>query len=318
MPGFKGKTCEVIEHGKVMVTTGFPYSSGVHTEIVDLNDPDFSCPDLPDFPQKIKDGGGGLLREDLALICGGWNGTSVGDCYCLGTDKQWVLHDTGLQEPRFHGGYGNVVIDEKLWKSGGLNSNSSELVGGLKSVSSTDLPQAMYAHCSIKINDSVILVTGGKSRNPGNQTYFHNFKTGFWSDGPELNQSRFQHGCKSFYIGNDLILVVAGGFGTKGMLKSVEFLNVNKLEEGWITPKNTELPIAMAEFSLVMSLNKKSIFAIGGDDGSARDDILELNCDKSDFESCSWKTSPSKLKYAREDHVALLIPDSFVNELCKN
>ena len=115
---------------------------------------------------------------------------------------------------------------------------------------------------------------------------------------------------------NEKTLVVAGGFGDGGKLKSVEFLNLEHEDKGWHSGTTTDLPEAMAEFSMVPSLDQKSVFAIGGDDGGKRNEILELSCDGTNVDSCNWENSPTSLKHPREDLVALLIPDSLVDELC--
>ena len=297
------------------MATGLPYENGRKTEILDLGDPTFECTGLQDYPMNVKDGGGGLLKDNVPLICGGYNGSEIGECFKL-VNKTWSPMQDGMQEARYHAGYGNVVINESLWKSGGMNTSTSELIDGKSSRSYQDLPEAMHAHCSIKINDSVILVTGGNSGSAKNQTFYHDFKNGKWSNGPALNHARYMHACKSFNLDGKMHLVVAGGFGVAGKLKSVEFLSMESADKGWFSGTTTDLPEAMAEFSMVHSLNQKSLFAIGGDDGGKRNAILELECEGSTVDSCNWDTSETKLKYAREDLVAYLIPDSLVDELC--
>ena len=160
------------------------------------------------------------------------------------------------------------------------------------------------------------MVTGGNSGNPNNKTYYHNFKTGLWTDGPELHNARYMHACKCFYINGEKTLIVAGGFGDGGKLKSVEFLSLEHENKGWHSGTTTDLPEAMAEFSMVPSLDQKSVFAIGGDDGGKRNEILELSCDGTNVDSCNWENCATTLKHPREDLVALLIPDSLVDELC--
>lgn len=303
-----------------------PYEDGRKTEIVDLSDPTFECTGLPDYPLNTKFGGGGLLANNTPIICGGYNGTDIGECFKL-IDKKWNPMEDMMNEARNHAGYGNVVVNESLWKSGGVKffggekffdklQNSSELINGNTSLKYSDLPEAMYAHCSIQINDSVILVTGGNSGNANKKTYYHNFKNGEWSDGPELLNARYMHACKSFYLNNEKTLVVAGGIGDEGKLKSVEFLSLEHEDKGWYSGNTTDLPEAMAEFSMVPSLDHKSVFAVGVVVGGKRDCILELSCDGTNLDSCNWENSPTKLKHPRENLVALLIPDSLVDELC--
>jgi len=302
------------------VTTGLPYESGIHTEILDLTDPDFKCTGLPDYPLQIKDGGGALIKDDMLLVCGGYDATSNGidECYSLSTDATWSKMDQGLEEARFHAGYGSIVVNESLWNSGGELTKTSELVNGLSSVKTSDLPEIMFAHCAIQINDSVILVTGGKRNVSSANTYFHDFETGQWSDGPTMTYPRYLHGCKSFMLNGDQILIVAGGDGPNGKLKEVEFLNMNNLEQGWIQGRTASLPEALAEFPMVTSINGENVFIIGGDNGGKSGEILKLECSGKDLDTCGWRTSKSQLTHKREDHVAVLIPDTLVKELCNN
>ena len=159
--GFRGKTCNETHKGRVLIATGLPYENGRKTEIVDLSDPTFECQGLPDYPLNTKDGGGGLLANNTPIICGGYNGTEIGECFKL-IDKKWNPMKDSMKEARYHAGYGNVVINESLWKSGGMNTSTSELINGKTSLKSSDLPQAMYAHCSIqvRISTSWLLIIG--------------------------------------------------------------------------------------------------------------------------------------------------------------
>ena len=43
---------------KVLVATGWPFENGITTEIIDLNNPRFSCHDLPPLPYKVAAGAG--------------------------------------------------------------------------------------------------------------------------------------------------------------------------------------------------------------------------------------------------------------------
>ena len=209
---------------------------------------------------------------------------------------------------RSHAGYGsvNIVIDEFLWNLGGNLNN------GLKSV-------AIFAHCSIQINDSFILVTGGKKPQSSDKTYFHNFQTGQWSLAPKMNRARFLHGCAKFTIKNEMILVVAGGVDSNAIFNEVEFLNMDNIGEGWVAVTKP-LPQGVDEFLMVTSLDGKSVFAIGGNNGQETGDIQESHNLREDFPNDLDLFPTCRLQASLTFHhnVALLIPDSLVIELCKN
>ena len=56
----------------LLVTSGAPLNEQTQkTEIIDLIHPDHQCPALADFPVQIENSVGGLLKNSVAVICGG-------------------------------------------------------------------------------------------------------------------------------------------------------------------------------------------------------------------------------------------------------
>ena len=56
----------------LLVTSGAPLNDQTQkTEIIDLIHPDHQCPALADFPVQIENSVGGLLKNSVAVICGG-------------------------------------------------------------------------------------------------------------------------------------------------------------------------------------------------------------------------------------------------------
>ena len=72
-----------------------------------------------------------------------------------------------LKKNRGSSSRGNVVLDGKLYISGGISTRkpqkSPELISSKTSISGPTLPQILFGHCTIKLNDSTILITGGSS-----------------------------------------------------------------------------------------------------------------------------------------------------------
>ena len=54
----------------VLIISGYPYSNGRKTEVLDLKNYKFTCPGLPDYPIKMAYGVGGMIGN-VPLICGG-------------------------------------------------------------------------------------------------------------------------------------------------------------------------------------------------------------------------------------------------------
>ena len=55
--------------GKILVTTGWPYTNGLKSEVIDLIDSEAICEPLPDFPTEIQRGTDGLLQNEIPIVC---------------------------------------------------------------------------------------------------------------------------------------------------------------------------------------------------------------------------------------------------------
>ena len=69
----------------MLVTTGFPYSNGIHSEVIDIHNDDSTCTDLFDAPYEMEGGTGGFTENfwNYVLICGGSksNGDDSSECW---------------------------------------------------------------------------------------------------------------------------------------------------------------------------------------------------------------------------------------------
>ena len=71
----------------------------------------------------------------------------------------------------------------------------------------------------------------------------------------------------------------------------------------------------MDDFPLVST--SKGILAVGGWDGSYKNEIFQLKCPEGhEVSDCRWVEFPQKLKFARYSHVVIPLPASY--ELCNN
>ena len=115
---------------KLLVTTGYPYENGSHSEMINLANPNVTCSPPPNYTIKVERAFSGLINLfgtlhnfTLPLICGGmyrnysnsdyYEGQT--DCYILGDDKIVAQ----LLQPRSAGA--SVVLNNNiLWITGGL------------------------------------------------------------------------------------------------------------------------------------------------------------------------------------------------------
>ena len=72
--------------GKLLVATGFPLSNGKHIEVIDILNPNVICEPKQNYPLEVYGATGNLIRNNIPLICGGWDGTNniVFQCYIIG------------------------------------------------------------------------------------------------------------------------------------------------------------------------------------------------------------------------------------------
>ena len=115
---------------KLLVTTGYPYENGSHSEMINLANSNVTCSSPPNYTIKVERAFSGLINLfgtlhnfTLPLICGGMHRNYSNsnyyegqtDCYILGDDKIVAQ----LLQPRSAGA--SVVLNNNvLWITGGL------------------------------------------------------------------------------------------------------------------------------------------------------------------------------------------------------
>ena len=223
--------------GEIAAPSGPSGISCNSTKIIDLQNDDFVC-NLPDYPVKMQAGIGGIVEDDIPLICGGYwkRGRSIYECFKL-VDKSWEIADV-LETDKVFMGTGNVVINKKLLLSGGYDGDSvSDKMSLMDTISSTiklkDMPKAISDHCIVKLDQSKILLIGGNDDNgKRSETLIFNLENQQWSDGPRMRQKRRSHGCVKGNLNGKPIIWVTGGYA-ENRLKSTEYLDLENLNQGW-------------------------------------------------------------------------------------
>ena len=223
-----------------------------------------------------------------------------------------------------------MISPETLWITGGEDpqpTGTSEFVtlsnNGLIVEDGPKLPIDVLGHCMIAINDSatsiedqIIMMIGGY--NPymleTNKTFFYHALTG-WYVGPPLNYARRVHACGVLKLQDEKrYVVVSGGASDQNpsVQQSVEMLNLDNIEHGFVSYPSLSLPKPLYAHSMVSTGN--SVFVLGGIEGKnvnqQSEDIFEL---QSDNNGLSWKKLDQKLKHGRSNMVAMMIPDYLAN-----
>ena len=173
----------------------------------------------------------------VPIICGGLNGDK-------GTIYSCYNYKNGQYEPivkmNFARRFASALeVNDTLWISGGMDGDevlqTTEMVG-TEAKFSQNLPMKMAGHCTTKVNETTALISGGYDGTYLADTFFINFETMSISNGPNLNESRYGHGCAMFHHFGKRIAVVAGGFNGEG-LDSAEFLHLDENVYTWIKGK---------------------------------------------------------------------------------
>ena len=231
---------------KVLVITGDPADDGKKTEVIDLDDPNFSCTKIDDFPMSLAYATGGLVHA-TPIVCGGYSYTTNSyskDCYTLTGSGKW--HKDGIATlntfTRFAAS-GALVMNDKHVITGGTWNGTylSSIVLVSPNASSRILPirlrNGMYGSCHVLWDDNTILVIGGTTRNKYymRETYFIHMGNNTIEDGPNLTLGRYHHGCQEMIIDDQDCIVVTGGYGA---LNSTEILVKSNLTNGWVLGEN--------------------------------------------------------------------------------
>jgi len=313
---------------KILIATGSPFDAGRNSEIVDVEDSSFRCTNIEQFPIKLTGATGGLMNGQTPFICGGEasiNGewTYSNDCYQLKEAGSWAKDQRAtLTTARGWAGSGTVVLNNNLLLTGGSNENRLSSIEMLSpnttaQTLSVQLPTGFYGHCQVPWDSEKFFVIGGFGSRDRVKSYFINVKTNQRTNGPSLNTARNGHACGELEVNGKTFIIVTGGWnGYYNYPRSTEVLDKNNVGQGWQKVNNFDLPVHKRYFQMVSSPDKKALYAIGGYGSRNRNSIYKFHC-PGDINTCRWTKSETTLRFGRYDFVAIPIPDSLAEKLCK-
>ena len=101
----------------------------------------------------------------------------------------------------FLGGLGAVVVEDSM----------EYFSQGHWTALKAKLPVPLFGHCHVKINETTIMIIGGKTTNNDilNKTWYFNLIDQTFTNGPGLNYPRYYHGCT--YDPDAALVIVFGG-----------------------------------------------------------------------------------------------------------
>ena len=286
-----------------------------NVEIIDLISLNSSCSNLPNFPYKVERVQGELGHNGSPFICGGM--PSKTECHAFENDV-WVEGDSLTQ-----GGYDFAMIRAPFQNQSvsliltggntlsGVEFNRTEvMVGGKWETMPFPLPVTINNHCMVRYEEnSVMVISGQQNRVNSDKTFILSPDATEWTEGPKLITSRGFHSCarisKSDGSSEKSIIVVGGNIGNSltALLTSVEILDEGASK--WRT--GPELPKAICCGALVEHPDG-GVVLIGGKSGTSSylDSLYYLA-----HSGAAWELLPQKLKIARGQHTAFLVPASY-------
>ena len=176
----------------MVIASGFPRNDARRTETFKWpNDDNFTC-DLPDHPVEIN-GAVPVILEENYYSCGGFPETA--QCFNILTGDEApfnLLHKRA--------GASSVTTNDTVFVLGGW-TRSNDLAS--YETISTDfvqtegvLPFTWSNGGSTLINSTTILLAGGRQDGTRTaKTWFFNFETEEWTQGPSMIEERYSFGC---------------------------------------------------------------------------------------------------------------------------
>ena len=70
---------------------GSPYYNSRYSEVIDFNNDNSVCSKLSNTPYYFQSGTGGLIKDNLPIACGGYNGDYLDKCFVPGTSTSITM-----------------------------------------------------------------------------------------------------------------------------------------------------------------------------------------------------------------------------------
>jgi N-acetylneuraminic acid mutarotase len=263
----------------------------------------------------------GMKKNDLPIICGGWNGTHQSRCYFL--DKNLWKSTFEMTKPTAGGSFVQSpfgIKSHQLVSIGGVfaNYDRSKNVEVLTDKGwerqPYELPVGLYGLCTVLVNLTSLMVLGGQTGQAAlNNTYILNLESQSWVSGPTLKNKRMSHSCSKFRKNktnpSSFSVIVVGGEGTydSNFLSSVEIFDY----EANLWRDGPDLPITITRAAMIED-PLGGVILIGGR-SSTNSNLDSLYRLAHAGEDAHWVKLPQTLEVGRSFLTAILVPDNIAN-----
>ena len=226
----------MIAASKFIVLGGGPLKASREIEILD-SEKGRSCSASFNFPVEVQYSSAAGFKDTGIVQCGGRNSnhcsSATEKCYYLAQDATFHEATYSLQTKRYLAS--SVALPNGTFVvTGGIDQNNNRLktieiidtVNGDVSVPQQTLPEPISRHCSILVNESVILIIGGyRSGSVSSKTVFFDVQSLKSTPGPEMRIARSSFGCATMTSK----VIVAGGWSGR----TSEILDLKSNNPSW-------------------------------------------------------------------------------------
>lgn len=196
--------------------------------------------DIPSMPFDRQEAEAVYFKEKV-WVCGGSDNfinehNNKCHSYHLGAGD---MEDAWVEEPSMvfkRARFGMSVIGDNIYVSGGFNADADQTVEMLKDgegweeVENMHLDETRYGHCSVSLNDEVLVLIGGfvggfVADTPSTSVISYNVKedSGKWEVLSAMQEGRYTPACTTGWFEEQFGIFVTGGFGDGDYKTSVEF-----------------------------------------------------------------------------------------------
>ena len=210
-------------------------------EILDLENQGRSCSASVNFPVGVQNAIAGGFKDSGIVQCGGQNSdyasSATEKCYYLAQDGTFHEATFSLQTKRYDAS--SVALPNGTFVViGGVDYNYNSLktieiidtVNGDVSVPQQTLPEPIRGHCSILVNQNVILIIGGYSGSWSSKTTFFDLQTLKSTPGPEMSIERYAFGCATM---TSKVIVAGGWLSSSTLTETSEILALESNNPSW-------------------------------------------------------------------------------------
>ena len=201
-----------------------------------------------------------------------------------------------------------VLDDDTLWITGGHDDSAFLLTTEFvradgSSVPGPDLPDEFGRHCVTRVNETHVMLTGGY--NIDGATVLVDVRDFSMVYGPSMSHHRYQHACGTFQHEGKPMIIAVGGYE----FLAVQTSEILDLELGrWVRGPSLPSNHGCTHATIVPTPDQKGVILLGC--YQDHNPIYELKFIDGHFD---WQIWDRQLETPRDDTVAMLMPDQFIN-----